>query len=131
MQISFEQPHFRRLFLDADDEEEEEEEKGEEKELEEGGIKKKKKKKKKYDWKGRDRAFGPPGGLQFFFYERRRRGRGRGGGGDGEETEEIEEDDDDDGDGTYDPSRSVPYVPGESPMHDHMDDEDFLLRTSL
>lgn len=113
VQISFEQPHFRKLFLDAEEEGEDGAEEGGE-----GGGKSKKKKKKRYDWRGSERAFGPDGGLQFFFYERRRRRRSGGVDGDGDE----EENDD---------ISPPPYVPAESPMHDHMDDESFLFRTTL
>ena len=86
VQVSFEQPHFRRPFLDAP------------------GL----------SWRGKETAFGEQGGLQFFFYLRRR-------GNGGDEGEEAAA------------SSEIPsgYKPDESPMHDHMDEEDFLLRTSL
>ena len=83
VQISFEQPHFRRPYLDAP------------------GL----------SWRGGATAFGEEGGLQFFFYLRRRGGA------------------------LLPPAASaeIPsgYKPAESPMHDHMDEEDFLMRTSL
>ena len=99
VQISFEQPHFRRPFLDAP------------------GL----------GWRrGGETAFGEEGGLQFFFYLRRRGGGGGvGDGGDGGEG----------GEGALAPAGAfeIPsgYEPVESPMHDHMDEEDFLMRTSL
>ena len=88
VQVSFEQPHFRRPFLDAP------------------GL----------SWLGAETAFGEEGGLQFLFYLRRRGGEGGGALASSEAASEI---------------LFSGYKPDDSPMHDHMDSEDFLMRTSL
>ena len=59
---------------------------------------------------------GEEGGLQFLFYLRRRGGEGGGALASSEAASEI---------------LLSGYKPDDSPMHDHMDSEDFLMRTSL
>ena len=95
IQVSFEQPHFRRPFLDA------------------AGL----------SWQGYETAFGEPGGLQFFFYLRRRRRRRGGLLFDSSSSSAAAE--------IPPPPVAESYRPSESPMHAHMDEEDFLMRTLL